>query len=191
MAKLQTQLHNRATSPAITAELQELRSQLRSAQTLAAQQRQEAFLYRGGSGSYDTADLDIDHGGSTPRLLSPRPSFSARQGVASSRRGSGGSGGSPLNPRVSMSGMQVVCERHVTIAVCDRYSGPLQLDVFIFLQQGCCACVLSFDWWMTTFCLWDNVTLVPCLNAEMMPAPIVLAVCQDLFQWCHMIWCMH
>ena len=117
MAKLQTQLHSRATSPAATAELQELRSQLRSAQTLAAQQRQEAFLYRGGSGSYDTADLDTDHGGSTPRLLSPRPSFSARQGVASSRRGSGGSGGSPLNPRVSMSGMQVVRQRHVTSVV--------------------------------------------------------------------------
>ncbi|KAL0022501.1 hypothetical protein WJX79_002808 [Trebouxia sp. C0005] len=56
MAKLQTQLHSRTNSPAVEAELQELRSQL-----------------------------------------------SARQGPGSSRRGSGGS---PLNPRLSMSGMQ-------------------------------------------------------------------------------------
>ncbi|KAA6428913.1 MAG: hypothetical protein FRX49_01023 [Trebouxia sp. A1-2] len=103
MAKLQTQLHSRTNSPAVEAELQELRSQLRSAQNLAAQQQQEAMLSRGGSWGYDGADLGIDHGGSTPRLLSPRPSFSARQGPGSSRRGSGGS---PLNPRLSMSGMQ-------------------------------------------------------------------------------------
>ncbi|KAL0022870.1 hypothetical protein WJX77_001841 [Trebouxia sp. C0004] len=99
-AKLQTQLHNRTNSPAVEAELQELRSQLRSAQTLAAQQQQEAMLCRGGSWGYDAADLGVDHGGSTPRLLSPRPSFTARQGPGSSRRGSG------LNPRLSTSGMQ-------------------------------------------------------------------------------------
>jgi len=104
VAKLQTQLHNRTNSPAVEAELQELRSQLRSAQTLAAQQQQEAMLSQGGSWGFDGADLGSDHGSSNPRLLSPRPSFSARQGPGSSRRGSGGS---PLNPRLSMSGMQV------------------------------------------------------------------------------------
>ena len=104
VAKLQNQLHTRTNSPAVEAELQELRSQLRSAQTLAAQQQQEAMLSRGGSWGYDGADLGIDHGGYTPRLLSPRPSFTARQGPGSSHRGSGGS---PLNPRLSMSGMQV------------------------------------------------------------------------------------
>ena len=53
VAKLQTQLHNRTNSPAVEAELQELRSQLRSAQTLAAQQQQEAMLSRGGSWGFD------------------------------------------------------------------------------------------------------------------------------------------
>ena len=109
LAKLQSQLalhnqvHNR--TPAVEAELQELRSQLRSAQTLAAQQQQEAMLNRGGAWGYDGSDVGTDHGGSTPRVLSPRPSFSARQGIASSRRGSGGS---PLNPRQSISGTQVL-----------------------------------------------------------------------------------
>ena len=103
---LQSQVNNRTNSSAHEAELQELRSQLRSAQTLAAQQQQEAMLSRGGAWGFDGADSGIDHGGMTPRVLSPRPSFSARQGVAASRRGSGGS---PLNPRLSTSGMQVDC----------------------------------------------------------------------------------
>ena len=109
LAKLQSQqlaLHNQAhnRTPAVEAELQELRSQLRSAQTLAAQQQQEAMLNRGVAWGYDGSDVGTDHGGSTPRVLSPRPSFSARQGIATSRRGSGGS---PLNPRQSITGTQV------------------------------------------------------------------------------------
>lgn len=90
---------------ALEAELAELRLQLRSAQTLAAQQQQEAMLSRGVSWNMDGGEVGTDsNGGSTPLFLSPRPSFSARQGGTASRRGSGGS---PLNPRLSITGMQV------------------------------------------------------------------------------------
>ena len=96
-------------TPTLEAELAELKLQLRSAQNLAAQQQQEAILNRGvswGSDGGDTGGTDSNGGVASPRLLSPRPSFSVRQGAAGSRRGSGGS---PLgNPRLSSSGMQVL-----------------------------------------------------------------------------------
>ena len=109
LVKLQSQLSDVQAqadrTPALEAELAELKLQLRSVQNLAAQQQQEAMLSRGVSWGLEGTDAGTDsNGGSTPRFLSPRPSFSARQGGAASRRGSGGS---PLNPRVSMSGMQV------------------------------------------------------------------------------------
>ena len=88
----------------LEAELAELKLQLRSAQNLAAQQQQEAMLNRGVSWGPDGGDTGADSIAASPRLLSPRPSFSVRQGAAGSRRGSGGS---PLNPRLSTSGMQV------------------------------------------------------------------------------------
>lgn len=110
LLKLQTQLSvlqpqaNRTT--ALEAELAELKLQLRSAQTLAAQQQQEAMLNRGGLwGGSDGGDAGTESNGvASPRPLSPRPSFSVRQGGPGSRRASGAS---PLNPRLSTSGMQV------------------------------------------------------------------------------------
>ena len=105
LGRLQSQLSalqaQASRTPTLEAELAELNLQLRSAQNLAAQQRQEAMLNRGvswGSDGGDTAITD-SNGVASPRLLSPRPSFSVR-----SRRGSGGS---PLNPRLSSTGMQV------------------------------------------------------------------------------------
>lgn len=56
--------------------------------------------------SFDDAGPDV--GNVTPKFLSPRPSLSDRRSMGygtSSRRGSLGQ--SPLNPRVSSSGMQV------------------------------------------------------------------------------------
>ena len=102
LVKLQTQASHTQT---LEAELAELKLQLRSAQTLAAQQQQEAMLSRGVSWGPDGGDTGPDSNGASPRLLSPRPSFSVRQGAAGSRRGSGGS---PLNPRLSSTGMQVL-----------------------------------------------------------------------------------
>lgn len=156
VAKLQTQLHNRTNSPAIEAELQELRSQLRSAQTLAAQQQQEAMLSRGGSWGYDGADLGIDHGGSTPRLMSPRPSFNARQGPGSSRRGSGGS---PLNPRLSMTGMQVCYLNQISMIVSEACCLGLAQQLHFFLasscmemtQQACCTNAVTHS--RVAFCI--------------------------------------
>ena len=102
LSTLQTQGNRIST---LEAELAELKLQLRSAQTLAAQQQQEAMLNRGVSWGSDGGDIGPDSNGvASPRLLSPRPSFSLRQGAAASRRGSGGS---PLNPRLSTTGMQV------------------------------------------------------------------------------------
>lgn len=110
LTKLQTQLSalqpQASRTTALEAELAELKLQLRSAQTLAAQQQQEAMLNRGGLwGGSEGGDAGLDSNGvASPRHLSPRPSFSARQGGAASRRASGAS---PLSSRVSTSGMQV------------------------------------------------------------------------------------
>lgn len=104
LVRLQSQLSalqaQASRTPTLEAELAELKLQLRSAQNLAAQQQQEAMLNRGVSWGSDGGDTAVDSNGvASPRLLSPRPSFSVR-----SRRGSGGS---PLNPRLSTTGMQV------------------------------------------------------------------------------------
>ena len=60
------------------------------------------------SSSWSFDDAGPETGNTTPKFLSPRPSLSDRRTMgygANSRRGSLGQ--SPLNPRVSSSGMQV------------------------------------------------------------------------------------